>query len=332
MNTNEEFDTVKGWAEKAGLKLDNYDGFVEIYEKLTKKISNTFYETVATRFRNAGELLCTRKAFETYVKGCTMHFPKLSQLEKMSDIIPNFAESSINGLISADIGKLSHYSLSKDEIRTTVKDMLDLLKQKENARKKSIEIYGSEEIDIINLDLDNLNENQINIIKNYHGTIEGLETQLFSEITQDLEKLLQKNNIKLPEILLDKLRTLTSLLYSTQRQKTNDNLDGFMYVNIPGQDREQFIKPYYIMGTDEIRSGVAFDFNTVRGAMATTPDVDATIREHINSKAPVLSADSVLTSLETIDKQIKPEERKGLLSRLKEIVKSFFSTKGKKER
>lgn len=59
--------TVKEWAEKAGLKLYNYDGFMDIYSRLSENSSNDFETRMAERFRDAGELVCTRKAFESRI-------------------------------------------------------------------------------------------------------------------------------------------------------------------------------------------------------------------------------------------------------------------------
>lgn len=109
--------TVKEWAEKSGLKLYNYDGFKGIYSKLSGNDAGILYEDLAIRFRDAGDLICTRRAFESRLMSCTIQLPEMSQYEEMADVIPEFVEGHINLLISARIGQLKYYSLEGDDLR-----------------------------------------------------------------------------------------------------------------------------------------------------------------------------------------------------------------------
>ena len=62
---SKEMKTVQEWSKISGLKLYDYDGFIEIYLKLSGKKSDNFYDEQMIRSRYAGDLLCTRRGFES---------------------------------------------------------------------------------------------------------------------------------------------------------------------------------------------------------------------------------------------------------------------------
>ena len=321
---NEVIMTVKEWAESSGLKLFDYDGFMEIYSKLSRDDSIDFESQIVSRFRNAGDLLCTRKAFISCLSGCTIQVPQTSQYEEMAKVIPEFVESNINMNIAFSVGQLKHYDLKRDELKTALEKMLNLLKYKANVREKCIEINkGAGETDISQLDETRFSSEDIEIIKSHEGTAESLEAKLSDEVIQSLEDLIQNRNPKQSRVPLQKIQLLSTILYSTARQRTSEKLEEeFMYLNNPLQKKEPFIKTYNIVSEEEIRPGVAFDIDTengkVKGAMRTTPGIDAKIKKAIES------LDETSKSLEVIDSEVSVEQRVSLKTRIREFAKKIL--------
>lgn len=322
--------TVREWAEKAGLKLYNYDGFRGIYSRLSGKPSDNFQTNTVTRFRDAGDLVCTRKAFESRLLSCTMQVPQMSQYEKMSEVIPKFVELDINLSISAIMGQLRHSKVKGDEIRTELEKLLSLMKQKVTVREKSIRINDpAEEVQISELDETGLSPSEIAIIKKYNGTVESLEAKLSDEVIQNLEEMLQKGSKNLKKVPLDKIGVLTSLLHSTARQKVGKQIDEeFMLINIPGQKKEPFIKTYNIIGGEGLKTGVAFDIENesgrISGTMRTTPTIDDKIKKTTGGNVidPVLHVEETSRALQVIDSEVNASERMSLIARIKEFVKN----------
>ena len=336
--------TVKEWAEKAGLKLFNYDGFVEMYERMSNNEKSDFETYVANRVRNAGDLLCSRRAFQAGLSRCTLRLPDLSQYEEMANVIPNFVESNLN----IDIIMSIMYSGSEEkEPRKKVERLLEIIRLKKVVREKSIEINGiTEEIDIADIDKKTMGHENLAILKRYTGTVESIEVKLIDEIISDLENLLQQGTINLSNIPNEKIKALASLFAISSRTKNSDPLENeYMYIDILGKEKEPYVQPYNVIEKDGIRSGVAFDLPSdngrVRGAMRTTPEMDKKIKEKIGMQTDDVlfnqpnDKDETARSLEVIDSQVKNEERRGFMKRfedfVKHIIESLRGNKGERE-
>ena len=339
MNNKEMF-TVKEWAEKSGLKLYNFDGFTEIYEKLAQVQSNDFFTNIENRFRNAGNLLCTRKAFEAYAMDCTMEFPQISQYESMSEVIPGFIEREINSRIRIYLNFITESKRTPEELRSDIEQLLNLVKLKVKVKEKDIKLSGrNKEINISELDETKFGILDMSIIKKYEGTVESLEESLSEEIIKSLEEILQKKTIKLSKLPIDKIKTLTSVYYYTDRSLDDGPIEEeFMYVDMPILEKEPFIQPFNIIGADGIKSGVTFNIETdrgsIKGSMPTTPEVDYKIRKknnfeenkiiNISENSDKSTIEATLDSLQVIDKEVTPEERVGFITRLKDFTKKLI--------
>lgn len=323
--------TVKEWAKKAGLHLYNYDGFVKMYERISNKTEYDFETYIANRMRNAGELLCTRRAFQAGLSGCTINFPAMSQYEEMSDVIPDFVETSIN-ISMVNISRSISYSKDID-LRANIEQLLELLRLKSIVREKSIKINGvTDKVNISDLDENALSPKSMEFIKKYNGTVEDLEINLINEIISDLEHTLGQKRLKLSKVADEKIHLLASLLYVSARNKCREPSENeYMYVEIPGMPKEPFMQTYTIIEKDSKRTGVAFDIQTedgrVRGSMPTTPEMDKKIKAKMG-----IHTDETSKSLEIIDSQVKSEERRGFMERLEELVKNIINKlRGDKE-
>lgn len=206
----EEMLTVKEWANRAGLKLYDYDGFIDIYEQLSGNSSSDFATNTMTRFRDAGDLVCTRQAFEERLFECTMTLPQKSEYLQMAEVIPNFVESNICITIASISGFLRHKMYkSETELKETLKELLDLLKLQAAVKEKNIQNNSiTEEVNISDLKTDYLSPEEVDIIKGYQGTIESLEVKLSDESIQSIEALLEKESIDLSEIPLPQINAL----------------------------------------------------------------------------------------------------------------------------
>lgn len=326
-NKTQEMMTVREWAEKAGLILYNYDGFRDIYLKLSGKKSEDFLSYTTVRFRDAGDLICTRRAFESRLMGCSMEIPKIDQYEQMADIIPDFIEKEISYRISFITGELRNLSLNKEDLKAEVEELLTLIKLKIKVKEKSIKVNGiTKETQTSDLEGMDLSKGQIEAIKGYPGTVESVEEMLSQEIIQSLENALDDGKVKKSKIPLAKIKAFNSILYSTERYKegTGETEEEFMYLNVPGQIKSPFIKPYNIIGEDGIKSEVAFEGNGIKGTIRTTPTIDKKIRDKIGDKGITLTVTETDEAIQKIDNMVTAEERKGLMARMKAFIGKVF--------
>lgn len=335
----EEMLTVREWAKKAGLKLYNYDGFTKIYSRLSGEAYDNFFTSVTTRFRDAGDLLCTRSGFESRLSECTMQFPEKSEYEKMAEVIPDFVESQINRDIITYVWVFSGKMPMPEGVdtRTHLENLLDILKCKANVREKSIEINDArdKENEISSVDTTHYSPAEKKIIEEHNGTVESLEVKLLDEVSKSIEGILQGKVIHLSDIPIDKLRVLAFISDKTARKreysKTDEELiEEFMYINVPGQKKEDLVKPYNIIGSDGIASGVVIDYENesgkVQAVLPTTPEINEKIQNNIDRKdtGVELSDDETSQALQVIDEKVTPEERKSLITRIKEFAKKFL--------
>lgn len=265
----EEFKTIKEWCKITGLKLYNYDGYVDIYLELTgqQNSATSFYETQTIRNRDAGNLLCTRRGFESGLRGCTIRIPEISDYEQLSDYLPNFIESEINIRLSLRYGQLKTSSLNEDINKDYIKDLLKLIKLKVIAREKNIKINNStEQKSISKLQLNDLTSKEklllakYNLLTKFNGTIEDFEIYLTNKIIESLEKTLTKTTMKIANTTLIEIKLLTSILYQTARwESKRDVKEEFIYLDLLDQ-KDTFEQTYNIIDDSGIESGTIFRY------------------------------------------------------------------------
>ena len=339
---------VKEWAKRSGLKLQNYDGFLEIYENLSGESASDFSTYIVNRMRDAGEIFCTRRAFEAGLHGCTMIFPTIDDFETMLEVIPGFVENEITHSIS-----MSGVGNKGQDSKREVEYLLKAMKIKLKAREKRIEL--GEIIEKVNLqDIEGrlLKPKEIKKIERYGTTVEDAELNLLHEIINDLENILRQKKIKPSKIPNKKIEFLTGLYIETSRVRHADpEEEEYMFINIPGIPKEPFVQPYRIIGLEGITTGVTFDIHNdkgrVRGAMRTTPEMDAKIRksqepqeeyedlvgleEGGQALALPEEGERINKSLEIIDVGVSKESRMELMERLENFVRkirNFFRRDG----
>ena len=182
---------VKEWKEKAGIDLFNYDGFTTDYEKIAQKENTSFSNDVITRFSSAGELICSRRYFESKLNMCTIRLSTPDEYDKMAETIPNFVDSMVGTTI---FGMFIELNKKREEIQNmnlvskmgelfkkdktdsldeetieSIKTILKLLKIKDKARNKSI-FYAEISNDecTVNLNLEDVPEDDAQ-----HGEPQG---------------------------------------------------------------------------------------------------------------------------------------------------------------
>ena len=318
----EEMLTVKQWAERAGIKLIDFSGFNSIYERLSGNESIDFYSYVSARFRDAGNLLCTRRGFEAGLRDCTIGLPEFSQYEKVADVIPNYIETDISLRISFICGQLERGKVTPNELRETIEQLLEFIKIKAIARSKSIGLNNEDKTtNISKIDISRFSKQQKKMITKHKGTVEELEEKLYSEIVNKIEKALEEETIKMKNIPLEQIDIYRGLLYGSGRRNYEDNKsmeEEYMYLDIPGQEKEEFEVPYRIIDGNGIREGVAFDMKTEDGR------IHGTMRTNTKKVTKEISEESAEKSLQKIDDQVSAEQRKSLFARIKEFTRRLF--------
>ena len=149
-NKDKEMHTVKEWAEITGLKLMNYDGYMDIYNKLSQAGTGDFYNDTVSRFREAGNLICTREGFESGLLGCSVEFPTIEELSRIADHIPRHAEFYID--LTLCNSTILNKEISTQERVNALKQILYKLEIKKNIRQKGIERYGNEQVTLEQID------------------------------------------------------------------------------------------------------------------------------------------------------------------------------------
>lgn len=281
--------TVKEWAKKSGLKLYNYDGFLSTYEKLSQTSPETMLEHVEERFRDAGEMLCSRESFETHLSECTMEIPKMEELDSIAEVIPHFVENFLNLRLSTTIGMVRHGMIAKDQMEKELTDVLQTIGMKLNARAKSLAMYKLEDTNLNRINDDDLKRDVDRILQKKVQTVEEAELMLCQAIAREIEVAIKENNITIPRTLISKLRVLTSLFYHTARSRKVYSLSNdFMLVSSPLQKKEDLIVPYNMIGESGIHSGVAFDLNNgnvhAHGTLPISEDAKEKLEEDLRQK------------------------------------------------
>ena len=339
---------VKEWAKRSGLKLKNYDGFVGIYEKLSGESTSDFSTHMVNRMRDAGEIFCTRRAFEAGLYGCTMEFPTIDDFETMLEVIPGFVEDDITRSISMS-GVWNKGQDSKSEVEYLLKAMKIKLK----AREKRIELGEmTEKVNLQDIEGRLLKPKEIKKIERYGTTVEDAELNLLHEIIGDLENLLKQKTIKRSQLPNQKIEFVIGLYYDVfSKRKIGPSEEEYMYINIPGMPKEPFVQPYTMIGLDGAKAAVAFDIQTpsgkVRGSIRTSSETDAKLRgkqynqedyediTYLNESAQealILDEEEKINhSLEVIDSSVPKESRVNFMDKLENFVKkirNFFRRDG----
>ncbi len=283
-----EYLKVKEWKEKSGLDLFNYDGFTDDYESIVDDTSQFFVDRVKNRFYSAGELICSRKYFESKLYMCTIKISSEDDFVKMADVIPDFVEHMQNGYIISEKvflkRKLKEYKegniLSKinnnkldEEVLKSIMGLIRAIRIKNIARKKSIEyaLLNNDEV-IVKLEDADILSDQYKHLKKYKGIT---EEQAYLKLLYDLDSLVKKRDkAKLTDISFDMLDIYSIL--SSKRSKLVSGLSkeelGELYLVPFNVNEENFLKTFNIISSEGQKSAVVFDYkddenNKVKGIM-----------------------------------------------------------------
>lgn len=344
--------SVKGWAENAGIKLENYDGFTKAYQVVSGRERTAFSEYNTLRHRDAGFLFCTRKAFLSGLNRCTMHIPQLEELDKIAETLPEYAESNIGMNIAFISGQIEHGMTKKEEYKDKALELLELIKKQSVYRSKSIELNGNSETKIENIEYDK--DNVGHFVDVYQEkSIEKIEERLSKDIQNQLESISQLDNIEenLFIEILKQIDVLQQLKFSAARNEGEFDLeseddikahiDEFGYIPFLEIAGQGIVKQYKVIGSEGIENGVLYSNKGVTTAarVARKPYVNEYKEQQeksLNARGNDESTDEkdteITQALQTIDKEVKPEERKRLSTRIKQWITSIFKGKEKNER
>lgn len=248
-----KFKTVKEWEHLLSpyIKLHNYDGFVEIYEKLSGVNEKGFNASQELRFSSAGNLLCTRRGFVSGLLKCTLTFPKLTDYEEISNILPNYIESEINMKLALKEGELKHGT--KELTSKMINEFLELIRIKIIAREKNIKQDGSTQEKLLSkIDMSRFSKQSqkmirvFNLTRFFKGTAEELEMHTLNKIMKYLKENSNKESLEVNNNFLNNISLLREIYYATTRYRGDIPIEGeFMYVDILDK-KEPFQQEYTI--------------------------------------------------------------------------------------
>lgn len=261
-NEGKEMHTIKEWAEITGIKLKNYDGYMNIYEKLSQADTRDFYKNTASRFRDAGDLLCTIDGFESGLLGCTMIFPTAEELTRIADFMPKYAELNIDIMLNPAIQSMFE-EMSAQERIDTLKQILHKLEIKKSIRQKSIDRYGEEQVPLEQIDNKSVKYNKLMVFFKGIKTVEELELYLFDSITKEINNMLNSHNFNKRNKVFKNLKLLFELSINAHRRNTKKSKknieEQFIYVDSPYKKEEDFELEFNMYGgSSKKSSGVVF--------------------------------------------------------------------------
>ena len=280
-----EYLKVKEWKEKAGISLYNYDGFVDDYDSITQNNNYSFSNNVISRFQSAGELICSRKYFESKLPMCTINISSYEEYEVMVKTIPNFVDFMVNGALICDhialknnhkIDKKQKFSdriknifkskesnyINNDDIKI-IEEIIKLLKIKEEARQRSRFFAKLTDNECtVRLETEDLNKEELKKQKKYIGTN---EIDIYSKLINILENLTKKDKKhKISEMPFDlfEVYNILSRKRSFLVSKISKEELGDLYI-IPTKqnETENFVKTFRSISPDGIDNGVVFKYS-----------------------------------------------------------------------
>lgn len=269
---NVELKSPAQWAEGTGIIIDAYDGFLSTYDKLTgietDVVNPTEYimrrTTVIPEF-----IICTRQAFDKALMSCTITMPTNMDYSALSEVAPNFCESSISkrlyGIIYLlqDIEK--HGDVPEDSLYTKDELVVNLLKTLESYQitiENNKRLNNVQEEKQLSEIADKPNAKKREIIQSAikkGGTVEELEQNLIKKLIENTEQVMNgmKDISAISTSQLEALCALKSLSARADRHKSVSIEDqSFRNPNF-GKDSQMKMQTFRIIDEDGVHNIVA---------------------------------------------------------------------------
>ena len=269
---NVELKSPAQWAEGTGIIIDAYDGFLSTYDKLTgietDVVNPTEYimrkTVVIPEF-----IICTRQAFDKSLMFCSITRPRKMDYSALSEVAPNFCESSISrnlyGIIYLlqDIEK--HGDVPEDSLYTKDELVVELLKTLESYQmaiennKKINNVQEEKPLsEIANKPVTKGRRIIQSAIKK-GGTVEELEQNLIKKLIENTEQVMNgmKDISEISTSQLEALCALRSLSARSDRHKSVSIEDqSFRNPNF-GKDSQMKMQTFRIIDEDGVHNIVA---------------------------------------------------------------------------
>ena len=269
---NVELKSPAQWAEGTGIIIDAYDGFLSAYDKLTGIESDVVNPTeyVMRRTTVIPEfIICTRQAFDKSLMFCSITRPRKMDYSALSEVAPNFCESSISrnlyGIIYLlqDIEK--HGDVPEDSLYTKDELVVELLKTLESyqmAIENNKKINNVQEEKPLSEIADKPVTKGRRIIQSAikkGGTVEELEQKLLKKLIKCAEQVMNgKKDIS--TISTSQLESLCALQSETVRADKHREVSieeqSFQNPNF-GKDNEMIMQTFRIIDEDGVHNIVA---------------------------------------------------------------------------
>lgn len=269
---NVELKSPAQWAEGTGIIIDAYDGFLSTYDKLTgietDVVNPTEYimrrTTVIPEF-----IICTRQAFDKALMSCTITMPTNMDYSALSEVAPNFCESSISkrlyGIIYLlqDIEK--HGDVPEDSLYTKDELVVNLLKTLESYQitiENNKRLNNVQEEKQLSEIADKPNAKKREIIQSAikkGGTVEELEQNLIKKLIENTEQVMNgmKDISAISTSQLEALCALRSLSARADRHKSvSIEEQSFKNPNF-GKDSQMKMQTFRIIDEDGVHNIVA---------------------------------------------------------------------------
>ena len=284
-----EYLKVKEWKEKSGLNLFNYDGFTNDYESLVQERNNSFSEHINNRFNSAGDLICSRKYFESKLYMCTIKMsPSKEDFVAMADVIPDFVEHLQDGFLMGELlflkKKIKEYKKEPifkrikkigldNETIESIHKLYEKILLKNVARKKSIFYAGiNDNSAIVKLEKDDIQLDKYKSLKKY---LNFSEMDIYQMLDDKLQKIINEpNKYKITDLPIDLIDAYNILSYKRRKLVSKQSKEemGELYLIPIANENKDFSKTFSIISPEGIDHRVAFSFtdannNTVKGIM-----------------------------------------------------------------
>ena len=308
--------TPAEWAEIAGIELNDYDGFLDAYKKLTDKESSEWIVPEYMMIRKniiPQYIVCSRQAFDRALRGCSFILPREMNYDQLSEVAPNFCEELISNNLygsmlllekiqkKGDVPSSSLYTKEEFIIR-----LLKILESYEKAIENNTSLNNIKEErlleDLLSDPYDSLlRKNRIiSSAMKKGGTVEELEKKLLKKSIKSVNDVFSgKKDIS--TISINHIKALAQLRKVSSRALAEREVDVekgcFQNPNYNKDGNETVVSTYRVFDQNGMHNVVA----GMKDGVVLSLETDENLYEHVKEKERKAKTSMRAVVVESVD-------------------------------
>jgi len=308
--------TPAEWSRIAGIELNDYNGFLDAYEKLIDKKRSDFIvpEYMMIRTKVIPQyIMCSRQAFDKALIGCSCIYPRQMDYDQLSEVAPNFCERLINDHLYGSMILLEEIQkkgdVPSDSLYTKEEFIIRLLKILESYEKAienntSLNNIKEERLleDLLNDPFDSiLRKNRIiSSAMKKGGTVEELEKKLLKKSIKSVNDVFSgKKDISTISInhikALARLRRVSSRALAERKVEIEKGC--FKNPNYNKDGNETVVSTYRVFDQNGMHNVVA----GMNDGVVLSLETDENLYEHVKEKERKAKTSMRAVVVESVD-------------------------------